>query len=234
MQKFWSTLIERAWAVFLVAGLALLFVGVFGRSPYGDFGGAADIFRLPLVILGAVIILASFGLVAAAQLWPASAPMSEASIKKPVRPAFNPWEYGVQVKQPKKDNEIVHPPVKISGTVKKTLPKDYKLWMVGIGGKTEAPEYWPHREVDILANKTWEFDYEPKNFKENEQRRLQLYILGTEGQKLVFCTKYINEQHVATSTMNPKPGHFPVMRTTSDFFEACPLIRIKLSSAPQR
>lgn len=209
----------------------MLFVGVFGRSPYGDFGDADPSVRLPLVIFGALIILGSFAWVAATQLWPKSAAIPATATKKAMQPTFDPLEYGVQVKKPKKDGEIVYPPLTISGTVKKALPKGYELWMVGIGGKKEAPEYWPHRNIEILSDRTWEFDYEPKNFKEGELRRLQLYILGEEGQKLVLCTKYINEQHVKTSTMNPKPGHFPMLRTTSDFFEACPLLRIKLSSA---
>jgi hypothetical protein len=232
MDKYFRALIEKAWLVFLLAGLAMLFVGVFGRTPIGDFEGAAEIFRLPLGILGALVIVASFALVAAAQLWPTSAPIPTTATKKALSPPFDPLEYGVQVKKPKKDGEIVHPPLTISGTVKKALPKGYELWMVSIGGPTGAPEYWPHKKVEILSDRTWEFDYDPK-FKQGELRRLQLYILGEEGQKLVFSTKYINEQHDKTSTMNPKPGHFPVLRTTSDFFEACPLIRIKLSSAPK-
>jgi hypothetical protein len=219
MYRYFSAVIERFWLAFLVAGLASLYVGALGKSPYSGDVLSNNYAGPVLMVVGILLIAASIFFIVTKEL---ATPKPEATDLK--APAISADKYGVKIKKPRTTNTVM-PPVEITGGMTKNLPAELQLWLVNHGGRDGNDEYWPQNRVLVPTDGNWVHQYHTRNFKEGDQRELQFYIVGREGQKLIRCFRHINERHIAKSENKEPPRYEAIPELTTDFVKACePLV----------
>jgi hypothetical protein len=130
-------------------------------------------------------------------------------------------DYAVTVESPK--NKEVQVPLLLSGTLKKKLPSNLRLWLINHGTENGVAAFWPQSEASLIGRK-WTVTYEPREFKNLDPRRLQMFIVGSEGQKLFNYFKRVNQYHTRGAAAR-WPG---LLERPSDMVEVSSEIKIKL------
>jgi hypothetical protein len=227
MDRYLRAFIDRIWLAFLVAGLASLYVGALGKSPYSGDVLSSNYSGPVLMVVGILLIAASIFFIVKKELQP---PMPDTADLK--LPAINAKDYALTIEEPE-NNSTRTSLIKITGTVAKGLPDELELWLVNHGGREGQVEYWPQDKVSIPAGKNkkqnWTHLYKAQNFKEGDKRELQFYIVGKDGQKLIRCFRRINERHVAKSENKEKPGYEAIPELVSDFVKVGDPLRLFLT-----
>jgi hypothetical protein len=176
--RFWTAVADKLWLAFLVSGLGLLLIGSVGKVPWFNLDVVNIYFQIILVAAGVMLLLGGiyFGKYQPPKPEPA----------RPTRQgktAIDAALYEITIKSPKWGQEL-SPPVSISGTMKKKLPDGYELWLINTGTQNGQPAYWPQDFAVINNNGGWTLKYRPREFHLGEERRMNLYIVGKDGQRL--------------------------------------------------
>jgi hypothetical protein len=100
---------------------------------------------------------------------------------------------GVAIKKPRpRKGEKISSPVMITGTVNKPPPEGWAIYLVGIGSRDNRPTYFPYHEVNLLPDRRWSIEYKSGS----GPRKLQLYLVGKDGQALMNAFSDINREHL--------------------------------------
>jgi hypothetical protein len=94
MYRYFSAVIERFWLAFLVAGLASLYVGALGKSPYSGDVLSNNYSGPVLMAVGILLIASSIFFIVKKELAP---PMPDPADLK--LPAIDADEYGLKIKK---------------------------------------------------------------------------------------------------------------------------------------
>ena len=167
--KFWTAVAEKFWLAFLISGLSLLVIGSTGKIPWLNLDVANVYFQIVLIVVGMVLVAG--GLYFAKHQPPKPEPTKT---NKQGKPAIDVASHEITVKAPKW-GEARTSPVIISGSIKKKLPNGYRLWLINKGTQNGHPAYWPQDPADINDKGSWTLKYQPRNFKEGDERRKFFY-----------------------------------------------------------
>jgi hypothetical protein len=182
-----NKLTESAWRACFWAGLILIVLAACGRLlVIADAKVVNPEFLIPIFVLGTILLLvtAFVALTEARGTTPTGAPS----------PAIAKKDYVATVDSP--TNKTVPIPVLIAGTLKRTLPDGFQLWLVNHGTENGHAAFWPQTEAKVVG-KRWSVTYEPREFEHLSTRRLQMYLVGKEAQKLLSYFKQANSFHTA-------------------------------------
>jgi hypothetical protein len=133
---------------------------------------------------------------------------------------------GILIETPK-DGEKLSVPISIKGKLEEPLPNDTQLWLFALGTKTGRDAYWPHRRAIVNSDRSWSVLYKPGPHLDGDRRRLQMVLVGQEGQALIESYRHTNAQVVPPGA--PWPA---LMAITSDMVHACPTLEIFLTGVP--
>jgi hypothetical protein len=223
--KFWAKFIERAWLVFLGAGLVVAFVAVFGKSPIGSYEVQNTSLQLPLLFFSVVLVLASLAMVTKEQFFPTPVPRDPADPPPP----FDPEDYELRVRT--QSGYTVSSPLEIVGNIAEQLPEGWEVWLFNQAWVEGQYWYWPQERVDVRQDRTWTFSYNTK-FKENEKREIRFYYVGPDGQKLIGCFRRVNERQIAKFEGPEKPRYEAFTTLVSDIFPASTPLLFTLTTEP--
>src|SRR5262249_35862180 len=117
-----------------------------------------------------------------------------------------------------------------------------KLWLVNEGNGFLR---WPQKEgkVQLHKWKNWSVEYDSKNFSDNDQRTLSIYVVGKSGLALLkaynhlnkFYKKYLAQRLFRRRISRAAPGGRSGITTlTEDMKPVSPTISFRLSKAPRR
>jgi hypothetical protein len=134
-------------------------------------------------------------------------------------------DYAVTLESPKSDEVTV--PVLISGTLKKKLPSYLHLWLISHGAEHGIVAFWPQTEA-ILTDRKWTVTYGPREFKNLESRRLQMFVVSDEGQKLFNYYRQANQYHTKGAAVHWSG----ILQRPADMVAVSSEINIKLRTAP--
>jgi hypothetical protein len=228
MYRYFSAVIERFWLAFLVAGLASVYVGALGKSPYSGDALSNNYSGPVLMVVGILLIVASIFFIVKKEL--AQPKPDPVDLKLP---SIDADDYDLRIKKPGSNNTLISP-IEITGTIAKRLPDGLELWLVNHGRREGQDEYWLQDKVFIPADRSWTYRYTAYGFKEGDTRELQFYIVGKDGQRLIRCFRRINERHVAKSENKEKPGFEAIPELTSDFVKAGAPLNLFLTHDPAK
>jgi hypothetical protein len=108
------------------------------------------------------------------------------------------------------------------------LPSDLHLWLINHGTENGIAAFWPHTEA-IPTDKKWEVKYDPREFQNLASRRLQMFVVSEEGQKLFNYFKQANQYHTKGAAV-----HWPgILQRPSDMVAVSSEIKIKLLITPK-
>jgi hypothetical protein len=160
--------LQKYWTFFGIAGLALIVFAAGDGFPKWLVQLSAG-WQEATFLSGCVFAIACFAVVAV-ELRGGSPPGKE------VLPDF-----GVDVASPD-DNEVVQLPLRFVGTLKKSLPDGFELWLFGCAGQL-PPSYWPQRRATITGT-SWTCDVD-QPWTTGTEALYVLMIVGPDGQALV-------------------------------------------------
>jgi hypothetical protein len=219
-RRIWDSITEKPWFAFLFIGVLLPMVAFVDEIPKTGIKIHGSPYQPFLFAAGGVLILAAIFLAIRQEpSLPLQTPSSPSSVRG--APAINPKLYGVAITKPKSDT-VNQSPVILVGTIARPLPNNLELWLIGVAGTVRQPKYWPYARVVPDGKKKWTLEYKSGT----GLRKLQLYLVGNDGQALMASFVDINRAFISLHGGD----HYPLSILTSDMIPACELLTIKIES----
>ena len=188
LRRIWEALAdkENSWFPFLIFGF-LLSLGAFVEEiPKTGIKIRGSEYQPLLLACGAVLLLAAVGLAIYRSVRPPIFTTIEAGAEKKrskISVKINVKAIGAIIDRPRpRADEQISSPMMISGTVSKPPPRDWVLFLVGVGARDRRPTFWPYKEVKLLKDqRNWSIEYKSGP----GPKELQLYLVGKDGQALI-------------------------------------------------
>jgi hypothetical protein len=212
-----SKLTDTPWRACLFAGLLLLILAATGT-----------VFNTSLRLEHPELLYPIFGIGALLTFVPAAVVFLDArrpELGATIKDTSIAKDYAATIESPK-DQEVIIPVI-IAGTLKKKLPNHLHLWLINHGTENGIVAFWPHTEA-VPTEKKWTVTYNPREFDHLATRRLQMFVVSDEGQKLFNYFKQANQYHTKGAAL-----HWPgILQRPSDMIAVSSEILIKLRKAP--
>jgi hypothetical protein len=129
----------------------------------------------------------------------------------PMRPAANSFDVVVRLPPP---NTAVTSPVVVSGTLSRSLPPEYELWLFTQGHWSGDDAWWPQTRINEGPN--WSASYVARDPKPGDRRTLRIFVVGPDGRALIATWRRINS-HFTQQTNQHWVG---MSRLTADVIAA--------------
>jgi hypothetical protein len=222
-RRFWEAITdkENPWFALLVFGVFLAIAAFLEEIPKTGIKIKGSEYQPLLLACGAVLLLAAVGLAVYRTVRPPVSIADQTAVEKR-RPKINVIGVGDAIKKPRpRKGEKIPSPVMITGTVSKPPPEGWVIYLVGVGSRDQRSTYFPYQEVSLLPDRTWSIEYKSGS----GPRKLQLYLVGEDGQALMKAFWDVNREH-----LNKSPGsHAPLRALTSDMLPACDPLHVHIA-----
>lgn len=218
MRGFFTWAGERAWRALLFAGILLAILSVTGQVYKTDLEVRYPQF-LPFLLAASLVLIGVAIILAVREEWfPPPSPNGHPKPKTDIAKSI-----GVEITQPKFGAKLP-PPVTMTGKVKKQ-PDDegLQLWLFNLARGDRGPDYYPHGSIVVSKAKTWTTKLTANRYNDGDERNLQLFLVGPDGQKLIAAYRQYNKFYAG----DDKPWQ-PLHNITSDTVPACPIFQILL------
>jgi hypothetical protein len=217
-RRVWEAIADKEtpWFAFLVFGVFLAIAAFLEEIPKTGIKIRGSEYQPLLLACGAVLLLAAVGLAVYRTVRPPVSIANQTAVK------INVKGVGVAIKKPRpRKGEKISSPVVITGTVNKPPPEGWAIYLVGIGSRDQRPTYFPYQEVSLLPDRRWSIEYKSGS----GPRKLQLYLVGKDGQALMNAFWDVYREH-----LNKSPGsHAPLRALTSDMLPACGPLHVHIA-----
>ncbi|MBU7442158.1 hypothetical protein [Paraburkholderia fungorum] len=226
---FLKTLIKGPFQIALVVLGAICVVlgsGTFAKLPIiGEFQPTAPGF---LRVFGSLLVIGGF-LYAAIRVYTHWAELKQRRANSAARAPSLPKaaDYEIRIVHPSDGDDVIGGgPHKIRGTIKRTLPDQYTLWLVR-RWHSRQDDFYPEGKAKLkpvpgsTTEHTWEVDGVFIGGNPGDRRIIEMWIVGPDGQILLEATMKAYGQHsdLMETTKTPWSDPWlqvPLKQTTAD------------------